>query len=304
MTDPKRRNLGRGLAALLGDEDDPAAAAPAEPVRATRHAATGQLRANPFQPRRVFDEEALQALADSIKAQGLIQPILVRRAPDDPNGYEIIAGERRWRAAQMAQLHEVPIVVRDMADSEALELAIVENVQRRDLTPLEESWGYQRLMDEFQHTQEDLARVVGKSRSHIANMLRLLQLPDGVKDLVQGGAISAGHARALLNAEDIEGLARKVADKGLSVRETERLAQQVKAAAKGQAPAAGRSSKAAKKTPDTRQLEEQLSGLLGLSVSIDDQGGGRGGAVTIRYKTLDQLDDVLRRLYQAPARAE
>ncbi|MBK1671051.1 chromosome partitioning protein ParB [Rhodovibrio sodomensis] len=303
MSETKRKNLGRGLAALLGDEeDDEQDYASLDKVRASRTVPIEQLQANRFQPRRMFDEEALQALSESIKAQGLLQPILVRRREDDPNSYEIIAGERRWRAAQQAQLHEVPVVVRDMADREALEIAIVENVQRRDLTPLEESEGYQRLMDEFQHTQEDLARVVGKSRSHIANMLRLLHLPDSVKQLVQSGEISAGHARALLNAEDSAALAKDVAKKGLSVRETERLAQQVKQAAKGQAGKGqgGQKTqpKAAQKDPDTRQLEDDLSSLLGLRVNIEFE--GQGGTLTVHYKTLDQLDDVLNRLNQHP----
>ena len=301
MTENKRKNLGRGLAALLGDEeDDGEDYASLDKVRATRNVPIEQLQANRFQPRRLFDEEALDALSESIRAQGLLQPILVRRREDDPNSYEIIAGERRWRAAQKAQLHEVPVVVRDMADREALEIAIVENVQRRDLTPLEESEGYQRLMDEFQHTQEDLARVVGKSRSHIANMLRLLQLPDSVKQLVQAGEISAGHARALLNAEDSETLAKEVSKKGLSVRETERLAQQVKQAAKGQAGRPAR-SKAPQKDPDTRQLEDDLSSLLGLRVNIEFH--GQGGTLTVHYKTLDQLDDVLNRLNQHPGQS-
>jgi ParB family chromosome partitioning protein len=299
MTDPKRKNLGRGLAALLGDEDEEQDYASLDKVRASRTVPIEQLGPNRFQPRRMFDEEALEALSDSIRSQGMIQPILVRRRPDDPNSYEIIAGERRWRAAQRAQLHEVPVVVRDMADNEALEIAIVENVQRRDLTPLEESEGYQRLIDEFQHTQEDLARVVGKSRSHIANMLRLLSLPDSVKQLVQAGEISAGHARALLNANDVEGLAQEVAKKGLSVRETERLAQQVKQAAKGQGGSGkAKSGKAAQKDPDTRQLEDDLSSLLGLKVNIEFH--GQGGTLTVHYKTLDQLDDVLNRLNQHP----
>jgi ParB family chromosome partitioning protein len=299
MSENKRKNLGRGLAALLGDEeDDEQDYASLDKVRASRTVPIEQLQANRFQPRRMFDEEALQALTESIKAQGLLQPILVRRRDDDPNSYEIIAGERRWRAAQQAQLHEVPVVVRDMADREALEIAIVENVQRRDLTPLEESEGYQRLMDEFQHTQEDLARVVGKSRSHIANMLRLLQLPDSVKQLVQGGEISAGHARALLNADDSEALAKEVAKKGLSVRETERLAQQVKQAAKGHAGQKTKSKAAPQKDPDTRQLEDDLSSLLGLKVNIEFH--GQGGTLTVHYKTLDQLDDVLNRLNQHP----
>jgi ParB family chromosome partitioning protein len=306
MSDSKRNNLGRGLAALLGDEDEPEDYASLDRVRATRTVPIETLTPNRFQPRRMFDEEALEALTESIRSQGLLQPLLVRRRDDDPNSYEIIAGERRWRAAQKAQMHEVPVVVRDMADREALEIAIVENVQRRDLTPLEESEGYQRLIEEFQHTQEDLARVVGKSRSHIANMLRLLQLPDSVKQLVQSGEISAGHARALLNADDIEALAREVAKKGLSVRETERLAQKVKQAAQGGKADAGAAkpaaTKARPKDPDTRQLEEDLSGLLGLKVNIEFQ--GRGGTLTIHYSTLDQLDDVLNRLNRQPAQAE
>lgn len=310
MSENKRTNLGRGLAALLGDEDEEDYAS-LDRVRASRDVSIAQLVANPFQPRREFDEDALDALAESIRANGLLQPILVRRQPDDPNMYEIIAGERRWRAAQRAQLHEVPVVVRELTDRESLEIAIVENVQRQDLNPLEESEGYQRLIDEFQHTQEDLARVVGKSRSHIANMLRLLQLPDSVKRLVQTGAISAGHARALLSVEDVEKVAREVAEKGLSVRATEKLAQKVKKAANGGAESGqGGPTKArgggsggarpAEKDADTRALEDDLSGLLGLKVEIDFEGAS--GTLKIHYTTLEQLDDVLNRLNHAPDR--
>lgn len=307
MSESKRNNLGRGLAALLGDEDEEDLSS-LDQVRTTRQVSVAQLEPNPFQPRRAFDEEALEALAESIRANGLLQPLLVRRRPDDPNMYQIIAGERRWRAAQRAQLHEVPVAVREFTDRQSLEIAIVENVQRQDLNPLEESEGYRRLIEEFRHSQEDLARIVGKSRSHIANMLRLLQLPDAVKRLLQAGAISAGHARALLSAEDVEGLARQVAEQGLSVRQTETLARRVKTAARGQdgeaedagaPPRAGGARGNGAKDADTRALEDDLSALLGLKVEIDLR--GRGGTLRIHYQTLEQLDDVLNRLNQTPA---
>lgn len=304
MTEAKRRSLGRGLAALLGDEEEDVAesggdSGEAPPVRSDRVVPIAELRPNRFQPRRAFDEDALETLAESIRTNGLLQPILVRPADD---GYEIVAGERRWRAAQQAQLHEIPIVVREMGDREALEIAIVENVQRRDLTPLEEAEGYRRLMSDFEHTQEDVAKAVARSRSHIANMLRLLHLPDSVQQMVQAGRISAGHARALLNAEDVEGLAQQVAERGISVRETERLAQEVKAAARE---ANGKGGKKAppigpRKDADTRYLEDELSAALGLRVSVDAK--GEGGKVTIEYSTLDQLDGVIARL-RAPQAA-
>lgn len=303
MSDSKRqKSLGRGLAALLGDEDEgvpsEVAASGETPVRSDKTAPIAELRPNPFQPRRSFDEEAIETLAESIRTNGLLQPILVRSAAGH-GGYEIIAGERRWRAAQKAQLHEVPVVVRDMADREALEIAIVENVQRRDLTPLEEAEGYKRLMEEFQHTQDALAKAVVKSRSHIANMLRLLQLPPSVQNMVQAGKISAGHARALLNAEDVEGLAAQVAERGISVRETEKLAQEVKAAAAGEKAGNGQAARkqrasAPQKDADTRYLEDEISAALGLRVSIDSKGSG--GKVTIEYSNLDQLDGVVAKL--------
>ncbi|SDG24417.1 chromosome partitioning protein, ParB family [Limimonas halophila] len=319
MADGKR-NLGRGLAALLGDDEEaeaavspepdtaPAAepaAAPAASGQGRQHVAIDRLAPNPYQPRRAFDEESIAALADSIAANGIFQPLLVRPAGEGGEAqFEIIAGERRWRAAQRAQLHEVPVVVRELSDVAALEIAIVENVQRRDLTPLEEAQGYQRLMDEFQHTQEDLARAVGKSRSHIANMLRLLQLPERVKVLVQTGDISAGHARALLNADDTEGLARQVAERGLSVRDTEKLAQQVKAAStNGEGAGAQRRSNAAEaKDADTRALEDDVAAQLGLKVKIAPK--GKGGTVTLHYTSLDQLDDVVHRLCHGPAKTD
>ena len=311
MTDGKR-NLGRGLAALLGDDEEAEAAvappqgeAPAPAASEPRQrVALDRLVPNPYQPRRAFDEESISALAESIAANGILQPLLVRPAGDSGDEqYEIIAGERRWRAAQRAQLHEVPVVVRGLSDTAALEIAIVENVQRRDLTPLEEAQGYQRLMDEFQHTQEDLARAVGKSRSHIANMLRLLQLPERVKVLVQTGDISAGHARALLNADDTEGLARQVADRGLSVRETEKLAQQVKTASQGGDGTGSqrRGNAAEAKDADTRALEDDVAARLGLTVKIAPK--GKGGTLTLHYSDLDQLDDVINRLCNAAAGA-
>ena len=200
----KRTNLGRGLAALFGEDSEDYAAL--DQVRATKTVPIEQLRANPFQPRREFEPEAMQALSESIAANGILMPILVRRSPDRPDALEIVAGERRWRAAQMARLHEVPVVIRECSDQQALEAAIVENVQREDLSAIEEAEGYRRLMDEFHHTQEALAKVVGKSRSHIANTLRLLGLPEAVKDMVLHGELSAGHARALLGAEAPERL--------------------------------------------------------------------------------------------------
>jgi ParB family chromosome partitioning protein len=308
MSDTKRRSLGRGLAALLGDEDEAVesggsggAAAPASTApRSDKALPIADLNPNPFQPRRVFDEEALETLAESIRANGLLQPILVR-AREDGEGYDIVAGERRWRAAQQAQLHEVPVVIRDLGEREALEIAIVENVQRRDLTPLEEAEGYRRLMAEFKHTQDDVAKAVAKSRSHVANMLRLLQLPESVQQMVQAGRISAGHARALLNAEDVEGLAQQVAERGISVRETERLAQDVKAAANGGGNGGNGTEKAGKGAPpvprkdaDTRYLEDELSAALGLKVSVDAK--GKGGKLVIEYATLDQLDNVIAKL--------
>ncbi len=287
MAEKKRKNLGRGLSALLGeDEGAPMGAAPQEAGKAANALPVELLHPGRFQPRQGMDEAALAELADSIRAQGILQPILVREDPDEPGTYEIIAGERRWAAAQRAQLHEVPVVVRALGDQDASEIALVENLQRQDLSALEEAEGYRRLMDEFAHTQEQLARAVGKSRSHVANTLRLLNLPDAVKDLVARGRISAGHARALLNADDPEGLARRAADKGLSVRETERLAKPRKAGdAKRARPG---------KDSDTLALERDVANLLGMKVDINFR--GRGGTLVLHYGSLEQLDDLLQRL--------
>ncbi|MEQ8357475.1 MAG: ParB/RepB/Spo0J family partition protein [Kiloniellaceae bacterium] len=291
----KRTNLGRGLAALFGEDNEDYASL--DKVRATKTIPVEHLRPGKFQPRRHFDEAAVAALAESIKAQGILQPILVRRVAERPNEFEIVAGERRWRAAQVARLHEVPVLIRDLTDAESLELAIVENVQRQDLTPLEEAEGYRRLIEEFQHTQEDLARALGKSRSHIANTLRLLGLPEGIKLLLDEGKLTTGHARTLIGCDDAEALAQKIIGKGLNVRQAERLVQQAKSAHNSSATARKHAVDLPKGT-DTIALERDLTALLGLKVSINFQ--GTGGSLTIHYKTLEQLDDVLHRLNQMP----
>ena len=292
----KRTNLGRGLAALFGDDSEDYAAL--DQVRAAKTVPIEQLRPNPFQPRREFGPEALQSLSESIVTNGILMPILVRRRPDRPDALEIVAGERRWRAAQMARLHEVPVVIRELSDQQALAAAIVENVQREDLSAIEEAEGYRRLMDEFQHTQEVLAKAVGKSRSHIANTLRLLGLPEAVKDMVLHGELSAGHGRALLGAETPEALARKVVSRGLNVRQTEQLVRKSGLVRAETGAGTARGGRKFAKDPDTLALERDLSALLGLKVNIEIH--GEGGALTVHYQTLEQLDEVLRRLNHAP----
>ena len=290
MTDsPQRANLGRGLAALFGEQSDDYASL--DKLRAAKEVPVAHLHPNRHQPRSLFDDEAIIELARSIKANGVIQPIVVRPHPQRPQEFEIIAGERRWRAAQKAQLHDVPVVIRDLEDGQMLELALVENLQRQDLTALEEAEGYRHLMDHFGHTQDTVSRGLGKSRSHVANTLRLLNLPPQVKDLLQSGALSAGHARALLGAEAPEAVALQVVARGLNVRQTERLAK---------APAARRKAKAggkpATKDPDTLALEHDLSTVLGLKATV--QFHGQAGSITVHYQTLEQLDDLLDRLTQ------
>ena len=293
----KKTNLGRGLAALFGEENEDYASL--DKVRSTKAVPVEHLHPGRYQPRQVFDKDAVLALAESVKAQGILQPILVRRHPDRPSEFEIVAGERRWRAAQIAKLHEVPVVIRDLTDAESLELAIVENVQRQDLTPIEEAEGYRRLLEEFQHTQDELAKLLGKSRSHIANTLRLLGLPESVKTMVMEGKLSAGHARTLVGSAAPEDLAAEIVSKGLNVRQAERLVQDAKA---GPARKAGKGSAVTREEPakdsDTIALERDLTALLGLKVSIKFHGSG--GSLTIHYKTLEQLDDVLHRLNQMP----
>lgn len=285
--DARRKNLGKGLSALLGDEVHDYARL--DRVRAGKTVPVELLRPGRYQPRHRMPDQALEELARSVADKGVLQPILVRRHADDPNTYEIIAGERRWRAAQMGRLHEVPVVIRDLDDREALEIALVENLQRQDLSPLEEAEGYRRLMDEFTHNQEELARAVGKSRSHVANMLRLLSLPDSVKSLLDDGTLSAGHARALVTADDPAALAGKVVSRGLNVRQTERLAK----AAAAPSRSGGHGSE---KDADTLALERDLGNLLGLAVEIRLRRSG--GTLVLHYRTLDQLDDILHRLSQ------
>ncbi len=281
--------LGKGLAALIGDTAIDSGANRDRPQRAVP---IEFVRANPLNPRKIFGEEDLQELTDSIREKGIIQPLIVRPKTGTPDVYEIIAGERRWRAAQKAGLHEVPIVVVQAEDKEALELAIIENVQRTDLNPLEEAAGYEQLMEQFGYVQADLAKVVGKSRSHVANTMRLSKLPDGVKALVNGGQLSAGHARALLAVNDADSLAKRIVAQGLTVRDVERIAQsQAGDSAAPEKKSLGRAPKDA----DTRALERALSDVTGLDVSIDHKAGG-GGVVSIRYSTLEQLDALCRRL--------
>lgn len=284
----EKKGLGRGLSALLADVAPDRHPAPSEAreSRGPRVIAIERIRPNPNQPRRDFAEKDLDDLAASIREQGVIQPLILRPHPGDPESYEIVAGERRWRAAQLAQLHELPAVVRELDDTQMLEIAIIENIQREDLNAIEEALAYRQLMDRFGHTQERLAEGLGKSRSHIANLLRLLTLPEPILDLVRTGRLSAGHARALITAADPEGLARQVIEKDLSVRETEKLARAVLAA-----PAPGKGeARPRTKDADTRALEEDLTAALRLRVQIEHKAGRQSGEVRIRYRNLEELD--------------
>jgi ParB family transcriptional regulator, chromosome partitioning protein len=285
MIDEAPRNrLGRGLAALLGEAADDM---PRRNDGANRQLVPIEfVRPNPNNPRRAFDDASLTELADSIREKGILQPILVRPIAGTDGAFEIIAGERRWRAAQRAGLHDVPVISFAVNDTEALEYAIIENVQRSDLNPIEEARGYERLLQSFGYTQADVARVVGKSRPHIANTLRLMSLPEELRAHVESGALSAGHARALITANEPKKLADRIIAQGLSVRETERLASEAAPERKSATPN--------QKDADTRALEKALEGVLGLSVSIDH--GTKGGALTIRYKTLEQLENLCLRL--------
>lgn len=282
----KRVHLGRGLAALLGDDDldEPGP----EPARGARTISIDRLLPNPFQPRRDFDEDALGELVESVRRRGILQPLVVRPHPDRADAFEIVAGERRWRAAQRAGLHEVPVTVRVLDDRDVMEIALIENVQRESLSPIEEAEGYQRLLDEFSYTQDQLAQAVGKSRPHITNTLRLLVLPGDVRAMVGARALSAGHARALIGSNDPTALARQVVRRGLSVRQTEKLAQRDRAGT------ARRPAGPSVRDADTVALEHDLSELLGLRVNLAVR--GEAGALTIHYETLDQLDDLLARL--------
>ena len=283
VTNTTKKGLGRGLSSLMGDTE----------TAQTKNTNVGQetkipianLKPSPSQPRRLFNKNSINELADSIKAKGLVQPLVVRPSPSDANSYEIIAGERRWRAAQIAQLHEVPVVIRNFNDTEALEIAIIENVQRSDLSPIEEAAGYKRLIENHGHTQEDLSGIVGKSRSHIANIIRLLSLPQSIQDMITEGKISSGHARAIMNSAFPEQLAEKIINENLSVRDAENLAKDKKVGIK----------KLKLKDPDTIDLENKISEKLGLTININHK-GKKGGSIKIDYKTLDQLEMITQKL--------
>jgi len=290
MAEEARSRLGRGLASLIGDVGNESSAE--QRPQGQRRIPTAALRPNARNPRRVFSNDELDELAASLRERGIIQPIAVRPIRGVADSYEIIAGERRWRAAQRAGLHEVPVFVIEATDAEALQLAIVENVQRSDLNPLEEAEGYRALIRDFSYSQDDVARTVGKSRSHVANLLRLQTLPDRVRDHILSGRLSAGHARALVGHHDAERLADEIVANGFNVRQVEEIVRQ-------QSTRNGKGSgKSPKKSPDkstdTLALEKQLSNALGLVVSIDHR--GEGGVLSIRYRNLEQLDDLTERL--------
>ena len=303
MADAPRRGLGRGLSALLGDADAvfaPGRSTPVEtpaprPDPSPTEVSIELLRRNPDQPRRRFDDAELDELADSIRARGVLQPILVRPAPGAPGEWQIVAGERRWRAAQKAALHVVPVLVRELSDAEVLEIGIVENVQRADLDPIEEALGYQALIERFGHTQAEVAQTVGKSRSHVANALRLLALPGSVQEHLVGGRLSAGHARAIMTSPDPARLAEAVVSRGLSVRQAEALGREAQDRPE---PRRAAPPRGAPRDPDIAAIEEDASAVLGLKVTIDNR-SATGGEVRVAYRTLEQLDEVLRRLTEA-----
>jgi len=295
----KRRSLGRGLSALLGDDTasavedqslssdvDSADVVPFSGSGNQKNVAITLLIPGKYQPRHYFEEDAIEGLAESIKEKGILQPILVRPHPNHSGEFEIIAGERRWQAAQRAQLHEVPVIIKEMDDKDAAEIALVENLQRQDLSPLEEAEGYNRLMEDFNHTQDALSKALGKSRSHVANMMRLLALPDSVKDFLEGGKLTTGHARALLNCDQPTEIAKQIIKKGLNVRQTESLVKSAGVQA--------RPKSVKEKDTDTLALERDLTDLLGVKVAINT--ATKGGSLTLQYSTLEQLDDILHRL--------
>lgn len=295
--------LGRGLNALFGDvaAEAPVLAsagsaektAPTVSGDAVQHVSLGSIRPLPGQPRRHFDDNAISELADSIGLRGLLQPIIVRRAPDG-EGYQLVAGERRWRAAQRAGLHQIPALVRELDDAATYEIALVENIQRQDLNAIEEAGAYRRLIDDFGHNQDALAKLVGKSRSHVANLMRLLDLPAPVQALVGDGSLAMGHARALIGAADAEAIARRVVKEGLSVRAVEALVREDKGGGR-KAPLEHKSMDGVGRDPDIVAVERHLSELLGIGVAIQYAGGGKG-ALTLKFASLDQLDMICQRL--------
>ena len=288
--DPARSRLGRGLAALIGEM---AAETSVDRPRGQRRLPTIALRPNPRNPRRAFSNEELDELVASLRERGIIQPIIARPVSGVSDVYEIIAGERRWRAAQRAGLHEVPVVIVEATDADALQLAIIENVQRADLNPLEEAEGYRALMEEFGNSQDEIAKIIGKSRSHVANTLRLLKLPETIKSYIHAGKLSAGHARMLVGQPDAERLAEEIVARGLNVRQVESLARESTERG-GKTRGVRALRRDGRKNASLVALEKRISDALGLVVSIDE--GKRGGVLTIRYRSLDQLDNVLRRL--------
>lgn len=283
----QNKRLGRGLAALIGDSASASQPLPMEGEQ--RMVAIDHVKSSPLNPRRDFPQTELEELATSIAEKGLVQPLIVRPLKGLHTTYEIVAGERRWRASQLAGLHTIPVIIRELNDKELLEVAIIENVQRTDLNPIEEAGGYKELIDEYSYTQEDLSKIIGKSRSHLANTMRLLKLPEKVQDMVREGKLSAGHARALIGQETAEELAERILTKGLNVREVEALIQ-------------GKQDKPAKpkkeKDADTRAAEEELSDALGLTVNINP-GSGENGELRIKYRTFEQLEAVRERLLMA-----
>jgi ParB family chromosome partitioning protein len=303
MSDKKASGLGRGLAALLDEAVRSGGAQPA-PAEGGEAAAAGagireieiaRIRPNPAQPRMHFDEDSIAELAESIAQRGVLQPVLLRPDGDD---FQLVAGERRWRAAQRARLHAIPAIVREIDDSTSAEIALIENVQRQDLNAIEEAEGYRKLITSYGHTQEELAKLVHKSRSHIANLLRLLDLPPAVKQMLLQGDISMGHARAVLTSEDPEDLARQIADQGLSVRQAEALAKRGKREPAESAPAGRARAPAAGADADVAALERQLGDILGLKVKVASD--GNRGTVTLHYSSLDQLDMICQRLSGEP----
>ncbi len=290
MAKPKsdKRGLGRGLSALMADINVETPGSEPATLQAARAPDTyipiEKLHPNPDQPRRDFSRSDLDELAASIREKGIIQPLLVRTDPEITGDYQIVAGERRWRAAQMVNLHEIPVLIRELNDTEVIEVAIIENIQRADLNSVEEALGYRQLMDKFGHTQEKLAEVLGKSRSHIANLLRLLTLPEEILDFIRQGSLTAGHARALVTADNPIELARKIISRGLSVRQAEKLVKS------GNPKSESRKEIKREKDADTVALELDLSANLKMKVSIDHNAGNESGTVSIRYDSLDQLD--------------
>jgi ParB family chromosome partitioning protein len=278
-----KKGLGRGLSSLMGESATEELKS--QSTSGDLKISISKLRPSSIQPRRLFDKNSINELAESIKSKGLVQPILVRPSKSEVGEYEIIAGERRWRAAQIAQLHELPAVVKNLDDVEALEMAIIENVQRADLSPIEEAAGYKKLMEQYNHTQEALSPIVGKSRSHIANIIRLLNLPASIQDMISQGIITSGHARAIMNSAFPEQLAKKIVDENLSVRQAESLVREKKT----------KLTKNKLKPADTIDLEQRLTELLGLEVVISDN-GKRGGSIKVKYKTLDQLELITSKL--------